>query len=30
VVYDLQGEKIRAVRIYLSMQILMQQIGGAP
>jgi predicted ester cyclase len=30
VVYDLQGEKIGAVRIYLSMEILMQQIGGAP
>ncbi len=30
VVYDLQGGNIGAVRIYLSMEILMQQIDGAP
>ena len=29
-VYDLEGEKIRAVRIYLSMDLLMQQLSGAP
>ena len=30
VVYDLQGEKIAAVRIYLSMDLLMQQLDEAP
>ena len=29
-VYDLEGEKIRAVRIYLSMELLMQQLGSTP
>jgi predicted ester cyclase len=29
-VYDLEGEKIGAVRIYLSMDLLMQQLGGTP
>ena len=29
-VYDLEGEKIGAVRIYLSMELLMQQLGGTP
>ncbi len=29
VVYDLQGEKIAAVRIYLSLDLLMQQLGEA-
>ncbi len=29
-VYDLQGEKIGALRIYLSMDLLMQQLGGTP
>ena len=30
VVYDLQGEKISAVRIYLSLDLLMRQLGAAP
>ena len=30
VIYDLQGEKIAAVRISLSMDLLMQQLGEAP
>ena len=29
VVYDLEGEKIKAVRIYLSMELLMQQLDSA-
>jgi predicted ester cyclase len=29
VVYDLEGEKITALRIYLSMDLLMEQLGGA-
>ena len=29
-VYDLEGEKIRALRIYLSMDLLMQQLGSTP
>jgi predicted ester cyclase len=29
-VYDLEGEKITAVRIYLSTELLMQQLGGTP
>ena len=30
VVYDLRGEKISAVRIYMSMELLMRQLGDAP
>ncbi len=30
VVYDLQGEKISAVRIYMSVELLMRQLGDAP
>ncbi len=30
VVYDLRGEEISAVRIYLSLELLMRQLGDAP
>jgi hypothetical protein len=29
VVYDLEGEKIKALRIYLPMDVLLEQIGAA-